>query len=387
MAGPQKNNLSLTNPVVLFAPLDWGLGHTTRCIPLIHYFLSLGCQVVAAVDEKQQAILEKEFTNLKFVSLKGYRLAYGRSGWQTLAKIILQVPRIVATIYQENRWLKKFVQSTPVHAVISDNRYGLFSKKLPCIFVTHQLAIQTPFGAPARWLVQKINYRFIQQFGACWVPDYKENANLAGKLSHPRQMPSVPVSYIGRLSRIAEPLPAGNPGSLLIVLSGPEPQRSIFEEIVFSQLDRLQVPAVLVRGLPKAENAPPLLSKYVVVHNYLSAPELAAEISRAETIVSRSGYSTVMDITGRGKKCIFVPTPGQPEQIYLADYLQQKQLCICFRQNHFSLEKALQLAKTGAFAPMDGLSSYIYKEELETFVSKLKKANGPIAGSVHSSVK
>ena len=373
MAQVQKNSFSLTNPVVLFAPLDWGLGHTTRCIPLIHYFLSLDCQVIAAVDKKQRAILEKESARIHFVSLKGYRLVYGKNGWRTLVKIILQIPKIIAAIHNENKWLKRFVQSNQVHAVVSDNRYGLFNKQLPCIFITHQLAIQVPLGWVARRIIQKMNYRFIQRFNACWVPDYKENAHLAGKLSHPRYMPAVPVSYIGRLSRITDPLPAGNPGALLIVLSGPEPQRSIFEQIIVRQLEQLQTPAVLVRGLPKTVGELPVTNKNTVVHNYLPAAQLAAEIAQADIIISRSGYSTVMDVAGRGKKCIFIPTPGQPEQIYLADYLQQKRLCICFYQAGFSLSNALHQAENFLFAPADNLPADIYKEEISTFVLKLKE--------------
>lgn len=356
---------------MLFAPLDWGLGHTTRCIPLIHYFLSLDCQIIAAVDEKQRAILEKEFTKIHFVSLKGYRLVYGKNGWRTLVKIIFQIPKITAAIYNENKWLKRFVQSNQVHAVISDNRYGLFNEQLPCIFITHQLAIQVPLGWIARRIIQKINYLFIQRFNACWVPDYK-NAYLAGKLSHPLYMPSIPVSYIGRLSRIKDPLPAGNPGALLIILSGPEPQRSIFEQIIVRQLKQLQTPAVLVRGLPK-ETGVMVVNKNTIVYNYLPAVQLAAEIAQADIIISRSGYSTVMDVAGRGKKCLFVPTPGQSEQIYLADYLQQKRLCIRFHQAGFSLSDALQQAERFRFAPVDNLPADIYQKEVSAFVLKLKE--------------
>ena len=360
----------------MLAPLDWGLGHTTRCVPLIHQFLSLGCQVIAAVDEKQQAVLEQEFTNILFTPLKGYRLAYGRTGWHTVAKIIIQIPKILAAVYHENRWLHEFVRSNKIHAVVSDNRYGLFNTRLPCVFMTHQLAIHSPFGWFTGRLIQKINYWFIQRFSACWVPDYPKNGSLAGKLSHPKQMPTVPVSYIGRLSRITGLLPAGDPGSLLIILSGPEPQRSMFEEIVLKELERLQIRAVLVRGLPKTDKLP-VAAKNTVIYNYLPAAQLATEIARAEIIISRSGYSTVMDIIGRGKKCIFIPTPGQSEQIYLADYLQEKQLCIRFYQNNFSLAEALQQVKKFSFASIDEAPADAYKEELKNFVYTLKKENTP----------
>ena len=184
-------------------------------------------------------------------------------------------------------------------------------------------------------------------------------------------MPAVPVSWIGRLSRTQGSLPPARPGALLIILSGLEPQRSIFEGIVVEELERTQTQAVLVRGLPGVKEELPV-NKEVVVYNYLSAPRLSEAIGEAEIIISRSGYSTVMDLVGRGKKCIFVPTPGQTEQIYLADYLQEKRLCVRFRQVDFYLDKALQRVEEFAFASTDSIPPDVYKGVLENFVAKLR---------------
>lgn len=367
-----KNNISLTKPVVLLAPLDWGLGHTTRCIPLISALLSAGCQVIVAVDAKQQALLEQEFDNIRFVALKGYRLQYGKTSLHTITKIIMQIPKIVSTVYYEKKWLKEFIRSNYIHAVISDNRYGFYNKKLHSVFITHQLIIRTPFGKTIQGIIQKVNYQFIKKFTACWVPDYKGDNNLAGELSHPKRFPAVPVTYLGRLSRMKDYRPAEIKYGLLIILSGPEPQRSIFEQIVLKELQSFQSVAVMVRGLPQESSELSILNNNVTIHNYLSSVKLRALIEQAEIIISRSGYSTVMDIIGRGKKCIFVPTPGQTEQEYLAEYLHRKQLCISFHQKNFSLEKAVRQARDFAFASMAALPAELYEEVVKDFVLKLQ---------------
>ena len=358
----------------MLSPLDWGLGHTTRCIPLIRCLLELDCQVIVAVNAKQQALLMQEFDQLRFVPLEGYGLQYGRTAFQTTVKILFQIPKILSAIRRENRWLNGFVQSNPVHAVLSDNRYGFCTKRLPSVFITHQLTIKTPFGKISEKWLRQLNYRLIKKFDACWVPDYGGEPNLAGELSHPPLMPAVPVRYLGRLTRLqVQPAAGHTTAPLLIILSGPEPQRSMLEEILLLQLQYHEGPAVLVRGLPAETGTLQTTAPHLVIHNCLPSKKLETLIREAGIIISRSGYSTVMDIAGRGKACIFVPTPGQSEQEYLAVYLKQKRCCIWFSQKEFSLPLALQEAARFPFAGPDGLPGKIYQTVLKDFVEKLKQ--------------
>ncbi len=360
--------------MILIAPLDWGLGHTTRCIPLIRFLLSLDCQILVAANVKQEVLLRQEFDQIQFVRLKGYELGYGRSALLTVAKILLQIPKILVAIRRENRWLKSFLLTRTVHAVISDNRYGFYTERSTSIFITHQLAIQTPFGKALGKVLRIMNYLQIRKFHTCWVPDYAGAENLAGALSHPSKLPPVPVHYLGRLTRISlNEASHGATGFLLIILSGPEPQRSIFEKIILRELDNYKDRAVLVRGLPGEQQKLTFDRNYLTVHNYLSAEKLAILIQEAGIIISRSGYSTVMDIAGRGKKCIFIPTPGQTEQEYLAKYLEQKNLCIHFPQSKFSLRQALLKARQFPFAPAGDYSAETYQPVLREFVMKLKQ--------------
>ncbi len=362
---PKFNHSATPKPVILVAPLDWGLGHATRCIPLIHHLLTIGCEIIIASEGSQYALLKQEFASLRHVHLKGYRLQYGKNSWHTQIKLLLQIPKILISIKRENRWLVKFLTKNRVDAIISDNRFGLHTKTMPAIFITHQLMIKTRFGKTVEKYLQKLNYSLIQKFTACWIPDYEGQPNFGGELSHPRVKPLIPVKYLGRVTRIhAQPQTVDCP-LLLILISGPEPQRTIFEELLLKQLTGYDKPAVLVRGLPGEAGLVECGNKNVIIHNHLSSSAMNTLIHKSDIIISRSGYSTVLDVVGLHKKCIFIPTPGQPEQEYLARYLEQNQLCISYIQNDFSLAKAL--SKLAMHSPLpfynNKVNSYAYMLE------------------------
>ena len=190
---------SLTGKKLLVAPLDWGLGHATRCVPVIRDLLNNHCEVWLAGEEMQEKLLREEFPSLSFLPLKGYRIKYGKSGFT--GKILLQVPSILSSIKEENKWLKEQVVKYGFEAVISDNRYGLYHKNIFSVFITHQLYIKSSLGKWSEKMLQKWNYKFINRFNECWIPDKEGENNLAGELSHPEKLPSIPTTYIGPLSR------------------------------------------------------------------------------------------------------------------------------------------------------------------------------------------
>lgn len=330
---------------VLVAPLDWGLGHATRCIPIIKELTDQGCTVIVAAGGAQKAVLREEFPDLTFVEIPGFWVGYGKNRAFTLFKIIFTIPKILIGIKRENEWLRLFAGREGLDLVISDNRYGLHGAGVFSVFMTHQLAIRSSFGGAADGLLQWLNYAYIRRFSVCWVPDAALGSeSLAGKLSHPLRMPDITVRYIGWLSRL-EPAtaeaPAGEGGGfdLLILLSGPEPQRTILEEMLLAQVSREMGRIVLVRGLPKG-GAAVKSSEGLIVFDYLSAGELGRVIRQSKLVLARSGYSTVMDLVRMGKKAIYVPTPGQPEQEYLGRYLEERGLGVCMRQRGFVLEEA-----------------------------------------------
>ncbi len=335
-------------PKILIAPLDWGLGHTTRCIPIIYHLLNGGAEVLLAGNEIQQAVLQKEFPACTFLPLHGYQVSYSKSPKTLAWKILKQAPSIMTAIKAENKWLNKIIQQHKIDAVISDNRFGLYSDKVPCIFLTHQLYIKSNMGPVTEWLIQKTNYRYINRFSACWVPDFESSPNLAGQLSHPKKKPMPQLHYIGPLTRMQPKPVAHQPGHILIILSGPEPQRSLFEQTIFQQLQNFTGSATLVRGLPANKDQPPVMAG-ITVYNHLAKDELNIEMCRAEFFIGRTGYSSMMDICAFNIKPILVPTPGQPEQEYLAKHLSAQKFCITASQQDFNLQQLLLRATTFQF--------------------------------------
>jgi uncharacterized protein (TIGR00661 family) len=322
---------------VLISPLDWGLGHATRCIPIITALLTKGFAVFIGAENAGGSLLQKEFPDIKIIPLQGYRISYSKNKLFFLWKVIEQLPKIMTAIKRENRWLKKVINEYKIDIVISDNRFGLYSKNAYCIFITHQLHIKTGNRFTEK-IVQKINYTYIQRFNECWVIDEEGNNNLAGDLSHPKQLPNVPLKYIGVLSRFKK-YELEKKYDLLVLLSGPEPQRTIFENILIEQMKVLQLDIVFVRGLPAVEDK--LAVGDLKIYNHLPASALNELILSSKIIIARSGYTTVMDIAALQQKAIFVATPGQTEQEYLSKYLSQKKYCITEIQEGFNVQKAL----------------------------------------------
>jgi uncharacterized protein (TIGR00661 family) len=356
---------------VLVAPLDWGLGHATRCIPIIYKLMDLGCEVFLAGEGAQQELLREVFPHLPFLSLPGYRIRYAKTKKGLIWKMIQQGPKMRRAILYEHQWLKKMVKEYKLDAVISDNRYGLYHETVPCIFMTHQLLIKSSAGKWTEKILQKRNYKYINRFSECWVPDNEKENSLAGDLSHPPVQPAIPVHYIGSLSRFKKnntPV-AEKKDHLLILLSGPEPQRSMLEEKMIREISTYKATAVIVRGLPGSASLIPS-TNMIRVYNHLPADDLQKEIEEAEYVISRSGYSTVMDMTVLQKKSILIPTPGQTEQEYLGNYLEQKGIAISTNQRDFSLNVELEKARTFNYKIPDLLDNENFEKVIIKFIGR-----------------
>lgn len=386
MPTPVKiNNPDAKRLKILLAPLDWGLGHVTRCIPIIKELINQKCIVVAAVSGVQKAILIREIPDLDFVELPGYGVKYGKNRALTVFQLISSIPKILIRVNREKAWLRSWVRRERPDLIISDNRYGLYSSEAVSIFITHQLLIRTPFGPVADRLLQRMNYSFINRFSLCWVPDVEGPDGLAGELSHPAKLPSIPVHYIGWLSRFGEEGAAVGRGmgeegpavfDLLVLLSGPEPQRSLLEKKILEQVADYAGRTVLVRGLPGGAilSAP----SRVTVYDHLPAAELEVLIRSAGQVITRSGYSTVMDLMRLGKRAILIPTPGQTEQEYLGNYLAAKGWAICVEQDGFYLPDAMALARDRAAAgvalPVVEGEAGLLKDEIKVVLDGIRAA-------------
>lgn len=355
---------------ILIAPLDWGLGHATRCIPIIKELLRLDCEVWMAVDKKIFWLLKKEFPSAVFLPLKGYEIGYSRNKRWFVHKLFFQSLKIIFSIIKEKKWINRIVKENSIDAVISDNRLGMFSKKIPSIYITHQLAIKTG-NKFSEFIANKVHHFFIKKYTYCWVPDHEKNG-LAGELSHPKRTP-LNVKYIGSLSRFEKFCEVKENCDLLVCISGPEPQRSIFENQIIEQLKNFIGKACLIRGLPDDSKN---LNEFndVRIINHLPAKELNLLMEQAKIIISRSGYSTIMDLVAIQKKAILIPTPGQPEQEYLAKYLHERQYFFSTEQQYFSINNALKKYHSFPFRSFDFLKDE-YIKTVDEFVLSLKSVN------------
>ena len=236
-----------TKKRILVAPLDWGIGHATRCVPIIKSLLNNNYEVVIAADSRPLHLLSLEFPKLEIIRLNGYDVKYSNYLPMSI-NMFLQVPKIMWNIKKENNALNNIIKDYKIDGVISDNRYGLYTKKVPCVFITHQLQIQSPYFAKE---IREFNYKYINKFNACWVIDDKEN-NLAGDLSRPGKLP-INTTYIGTQSRFKyEKLEKKY--AFLGIVSGPEPQRTILEKGLIKVLKDRKEKSLIVLGKPELNN-------------------------------------------------------------------------------------------------------------------------------------
>ncbi|MBS4062217.1 MAG: glycosyl transferase family 28 [Bacteroidetes bacterium] len=324
---------------ILICPLDWGIGHATRCVPIIKILTELNQSVIIAADGAPLALLEKAFPSLDFIRFPGFRPHYSKTNSQ-VSEVIKQIPGIVKSIKADHVFLEKIVTQTKANAVISDNRYGAYSNKVESVFITHQLHVQTPKILSAfKPLLDIINKHIIKKYSSCWIPDFMDDINLSGSLSRPA-FKEIKTSYIGPLSRFSA-LNIENDSEkidLLIILSGPEPQRTLLENILLEQLKYLQLKTTFLRGLPNGDSLPKPI-KNVGFFNHASDIKIASLIKNADFIVARAGYSTIMDLVALGKSATLIPTPGQTEQEYLAQHLSAKKRFNFMAQNDVDLSK------------------------------------------------
>lgn len=359
---------------ILIAPLDWGLGHATRNIPLIMSLLNDGCSVIIAADGAIKTLLQHEFPNATFLTLRGYEIEYSKQKRWFLLKIAFQIPKILLSIYREHQWLKKTIKRYSINAVISDNRFGMYHSGIPSVYITHQLIIKTENNFSEK-LASKFHCWFIKKYTHCWVPDFEGTQNIAGQLSHPENIPAN-IKYIGCLSRFERLKGVSIKYDLLIVLSGPEPQRSIFEKLLLFQLRQFAGEVLLVRGQPGTDETliNPIGSDNIQIKNHLNLKELNLAIEQAKIVICRSGYTTVMDLIKLQKKAILVPTPGQTEQEYLGMYLMQQKLFYCVHQDEFLLTEVLK--KVDGFSFLSGdYDMQQYKKIIHQFVQSINENN------------
>ncbi|WP_336514947.1 glycosyltransferase [Pollutibacter soli] len=357
---------------MLIAPLDWGLGHTTRCIPLISYLLQKNCQITIAGTEQQFAILKPEFPDAEYILLPGYGIEYPLNYKRFKRKLLYQIPGLLKRISNERKWLGHHYNSYRWDALISDNRFGLVHPRIYSVFITHQLHIFSGLGRAADSLLQRMNYHYIRKFNECWIPDLQREPSMAGLLSHPQLLPGN-EKYLGPLSRF-DIKESNEKSDLLVLISGPEPQRTVFENLVLQQLAKFTGKVFLVRGRP-LDIAVPEVNTNVTVLNNPGSLQLEKFMNGAATILCRSGYTTIMDLIRLQKKAILVPTPGQTEQEYLATHLHDAGLFFTVEQAQLNIESDFKAVNKFQKNNFPAYNFGLYKEVIDDLLFTISSKN------------
>lgn len=309
---------------VLVCPLGWGLGHSTRVIPIIDSLLQKGCAVIVAADKTSIDLLQQRFPNIEFIHFPSINIRLSKGNNQLFALLKIGF-KVISLTRKENQLVKRIIEEKRVDVIISDNRYGLYSNQIPSVIITHQLNIIFP--KPFKWAMPIGAWyvkRYAERFAECWIPDNLKGFRISGALSQPKAMPKN-AEFIGLLSRLKplEVLRDEVQWDLLGIVSGPPPHREILENEIVSLSNRLGIKTLVVQGLPKEKHCSIEVGNAKLTP-HLADEEMAKAILSARYIICRSGYSTIMDLITLNRTALLVPTPGQTEQEYLASYLSEK---------------------------------------------------------------
>lgn len=332
---------------ILLAPLNWGLGHATRCIPIINALLRHNFTPIIASDGAALSLLTKEFPELEALELPSYNIRYSQKGSHLKWKLLKDTPKILKTIQTEQKATQLIVKKHEIDGIISDNRFGVYHKEIPSVYITHQLKV---LSGNMTWLSTKIHQKTINRFNECWVPDISGLPNLSGQMSHSNPIKSQ-IKYIGPLSRFKK-TESNFQYDIMVLLSGPEPQRGILEKKLMAELKNYKGSILFVKGIIEAEQTVNT-SKNLTIYNFMTTELLEKSLNSSELIVARSGYTTIMDLAKLGKKAFFIPTPGQFEQEYLAKEMTKNNLASSCDQEEFSLEKLAEISNYKGLQTID----------------------------------
>ncbi|OIQ35519.1 MAG: glycosyltransferase [Bacteroidetes bacterium MedPE-SWsnd-G1] len=300
---------------VLVAPLYWGIGHATRCIPIIHELQAKGFNPIIASDGDALKLLQKEFPLLDSINLPSYGISYPKNGTFLKLKLLFRLPKVIKTIIKERQVVSQLIRDKNIIGIISDNRIGVRNKGIPSVYITHQINVLSGIFT---FFTSRVHQYYINKFDECWVPDVEGELSLSGLLS--KNESNGKIRKIGILSRLKK-RKIEIKYDLLILLSGIEPQRSQLENKLIEELKNFNGSVLFVRGLINSETSFKN-SKKITYKNFLKSDELEKAIAQSKVVLARSGYSTIMDLAIIGKKVFFIPTKGQDEQEYLAKYLE-----------------------------------------------------------------
>lgn len=319
---------------ILISPLNWGIGHATRLVPIIK-ILQKKHKIILAADGKSKTFLEQEFPELKVIFAPKFDVSYTKNASLLPFKMVFTLPKLVLFYFQNKNFVKKLTKKHKIDTIIADNRFGFFSKKIKSYFITHQIKIQAKNRLLENiiFIINKIN---IQKFNEVWIPDFEQNKSLSGKLSNCSKL-KIECKKIGILSRFPvknESKTKNENYDIVAIISGPEPQRTIFQKKITSALKDTDYKTLIISGTLN-DNSKQTNSNLTIA-SHLKTANFQTIIQVAEIIISRAGYSSIMDLISLKQTAIIVPTPGQTEQEYLANYLHKNNIFFSVEQKNFN---------------------------------------------------
>jgi UDP:flavonoid glycosyltransferase YjiC (YdhE family) len=357
---------------ILICPLEWGLGHAGRMVVLASAFKERQHNVFIGSVKRHHFLFNSEINGLTCIDFKGFKPVYSKILPQYFM-IFLQLPVLFYYIVYEHYRLKRIIREFNIDIVISDNRLGLWNSSTRSIYVTHQLRISFP--RLIKWLEWTgiiFQRFFIKKFDLCLIPDLPGNLNLTGRLSHDLRLPDN-TRFIGILSRF-------NPQSSdigkkqrtsfnTLILSGPEPQRSVLRQKVVNRFKSLNLPLIILEGKP-GNASEKKIETNIISYNHLSSSDMQKILSDSAFIISRSGYSTVMELISMNRTALLVPTPGQTEQEYLAGYLSARGWFTSVSQKEMEKESFMPLNQVNFSCEIVEQSALLLKYALDEILNK-----------------
>lgn len=336
---------------ILVCPLSWGLGHATRVIPLAREFLARGHRLTFGASGAALSLLRGEFAGCNFFEFPDYPHPYSRTSF-FVARFTAFIPRMLAAIRAERLFFRDWLDRNPCDLVVSDNRFGVHDRRVPCFFISHQLRFHVPPAIfPAGWVTEIFNGEAHRPFERVIVPDNRPmDIRLSGRLSSSLHPVTRARAYYAGILCSTRRLDLPRDIDCLVTVSGPEPQRTSFERIVLDRVGELPGRRVVVLGRP-AEDFTCLPAPGLEVRAHSSRREMAELLSRARFVVSRPGYTTMMEMAEVGvRRALFIPTPGQTEQEYLARYYRRRGWFHFRSQDRLDLVADVRAAGSSSFA-------------------------------------
>tara|TARA_R110000868_G_scaffold360484_2_gene622508 strand:- start:3929 stop:4996 length:1068 start_codon:yes stop_codon:yes gene_type:complete len=330
---------------ILVAPLNWGLGHATRCMPIIKALIEHQYEPIIASDGAALVLLKKEFPTLICLELPSYDIQYPKYGFLMKWQLFKTIPKLLYAVKKEKKTVQNIIKTYHINGIISDNRFGVYSTnpQIPSVYITHQLQV---FSGITTWLTTKLHRKTIKKHQECWIPDFENQPYLSGNLGHIKNS-KLKLKYVGPLSRFIK-FKTASLYDLMVLLSGPEPQRTLLEEKILSELKGYTGTVILIQGIVGTAQKITQQNN-VIMYNFMQSHELEKAIQCSNIILSRSGYTTIMDLAILKKKAFFIPTPGQDEQLYLAKRLKNFQIAPYCKQHNFTLEKLQEVKSYKGF--------------------------------------